>query len=240
MTRIGWIDGQAGAAGDMLLAALVDAGVGLDTIQDQITRLDLGIELRAERVQRAGLGALKIHVDVPETRTVRHLSDILSLFSPLETAVAERASAVFERLAQAEAAVHATAIADVHFHEVGALDSIADIVGVVTGLVALGLDQLHCSTLSLGRGQTRGAHGPIPVPAPAVLAVLSGLAPVQAGRAPHESTTPTGAALLAENVDTWGELPAMTVSAIGLGAGTRDLDEVANVVRLVVGESVAG
>lgn len=233
--RIGWIDGQAGASGDMLLAALCDAGVALTAMAGQIDRLNLGIVLRPERVQRAGLGALKMHVEVPEARTVCHLPDIVAMFAPLDPPVAALATSVFQRLAQAEAAVHSVDVDQVHFHEVGALDSIADIVGVSAGLVELGLDELHCSTLSLGQGQTRGAHGPIPVPAPAVLALLAGDAKVQAGPAPHECTTPTGAALLAETVDVWGALPTMAIDSTGIGAGTRDVDEVANVVRLVVG-----
>ncbi len=126
-----------------------------------------------------------------------------------------------------------------HFHEVGALDSIADVVGVCAGFVELGLDALHCSTLSLGSGTTRGAHGPIPVPAPAVLAVLDGIGTVAAGPAPYESTTPTGAALLAEWVDVWGPLPEMTAHAVGMGAGTKDTDVVANVCRIVLGDPLA-
>ena len=140
-----------------------------------------------------------------------------------------------ERLAEAEARVHGTSIDEVHFHEVGALDSIADIVGAAACVVHLGLDRIHCSALSLGSGSTRGAHGPIPIPAPAVLEVLTGVAPMQAGPAPFESTTPTGAAVLATIVDTWCPMPPMTVTAVGKGAGGRDSDQVANVLRLVLG-----
>lgn len=235
--KVGWIDGTAGASGDMLLGALVDAGVPLALVQDSIDRFELGIRLRAEIVERAGLAGTKIHVDVPATETLRHLADIAALLDRLAAPSKQRAVATFERLARAEAEVHGTSIDDVHFHEVGALDSIADIVGVCVGLDALGLDELHCSTLSLGSGSTRGAHGPIPVPAPAVLAVLDGIAPVCAGPAPYESTTPTGAALLAEWVTSWGPLPALTIAATGVGAGTKDTDAVANVSRLVIGDA---
>jgi uncharacterized protein (DUF111 family) len=118
---------------------------------------------------------------------------------------------------------------------VGALDSIADIVGAAACVVHLGLDRIHCSALSLGSGSTRGAHGPIPIPAPAVLELLTGVAPMQAGPAPFESTTPTGAAVLATIVDTWCPMPSMTVTAVGKGAGGQDSDQVANVLRLVLG-----
>ena len=236
--RIGWIDGGAGASGDMLLGALVGAGVALDVVRASLDPLGLGVDLRSEEVTRGGLGATRVHVEVPSTEIVRHLADVVELLGPLEVAVRDRAVAVFRRLAAAEAAVHRTSIDEVHFHEVGALDSIADVVGVCAGLVHLGLDELWCSTLSLGRGSTRGAHGPIPVPAPAVLALLEGTAPVAAGPAPVESTTPTGAALLAEWVGRWGPLPPMVTSATGVGAGARDLDEVANACRLVVGDAV--
>lgn len=236
---IGWIDGTAGASGDMLLGALVDAGVDLAGVQAAIDRLDLGVVLRAEPVVRGGLGCTRVHVDVPVSDTVRHLPQIVELLGRLDEPTRRRSIAVFERLAKAEAAVHRTSVDEVHFHEVGALDSIADVVGVCVGFAELGLVELHCSTLSVGSGMTRGAHGPIPVPAPAVLAVLDGIGHVAAGPAPYESTTPTGAALLAEWVDEWGALPAMTLHAVGMGAGARDTDVVANAVRLVTGEPPA-
>jgi uncharacterized protein (TIGR00299 family) protein len=146
-----------------------------------------------------------------------------------------RALDVFARLAAAEAAVHRVAPEDVHFHEVGALDAVADVVGGCAGLHALGLTALTSSPVTLGSGTTRGAHGPLPVPAPAVLALLSG-APVQAGPVAKEMTTPTGAALLAAHVSSYGTLPPMSLRRSGSGAGGRDPSEVANVLRLVLGE----
>lgn len=234
---IGWIDGNAGASGDMLLGTLVHAGVPLELLQETIDRLDVGVTLRAETVERAALVATKVHVDAPHEHVHRHLSDVLALFGELDTDVRIGATAVFERLAVAEAAMHGIDVEQVHFHEVGALDSIADIVGVVAGFNHLGLTHLSCSTLSLGSGMTRSAHGPLPVPAPAVLRLLQDVAPVRAGPAPYESTTPTGAALLASLVDTWQDLPPITISAVGLGAGGKDTDHVANVVRLVIGQA---
>lgn len=232
---IGWFDGGAGASGDMMLGALVGAGVPIEVLQRSLDPLDLGITLRTEQVSRAGLAAAKVHVDVPEARTLRHLSDIETLFEVLPAELAKAALAVFERLAQAEAAVHGIDINEVHFHEVGALDSIADVVASTAGIAHLGLGQIYCSTLSLGSGQTRGAHGPIPVPVPAVLALMSGVTAVQAGPAPFESTTPTGAALLVEFVDAWGPMPSMTIDSVGVGAGSKDSDHVANALRLVIG-----
>lgn len=229
---IGWIDGQAGASGDMLLGALVDAGVPLAVLQASVDRLDLDVELVARDVTRAGLGATKVDVRVPdEDPATRTWADVRALVEPLDTVALE----VFSRLAEAEAAVHRVPVEDVHFHEVGAHDALADVLGVTAGFAHLGLTQLHCSTLSLGSGSTRGAHGPIPVPAPAVLRLLAGR-PVSAGPSPQESTTPTGAALLSVLVSHWGPLPGMVPDRTGLGAGGRDPEEVANVLRLVVGE----
>ncbi|MEM7093069.1 MAG: LarC family nickel insertion protein [Actinomycetota bacterium] len=235
--RVGWFDALAGASGDMLLGAVHGAGVPLEALQEPLDLLDLGIVLRRADVERGGIGAIKVDADVPETRTLRHLPEILRLFEALPASVAERAGQAFERLARAEAAVHRTSIDEVHFHEVGALDSIADVVGACAGLEHLALDEIHCSTLSLGSGHARGAHGPLPVPVPAVLELTRGGVPVQAGPAPYESTTPTGAAVLVTSVEQWGSMPPMTIEAIGMGAGSKDTDVVANVLRLVVGHS---
>lgn len=226
----------------MLLGALVDVGVPLDVVSAPIDALGLGIRLRTEPVTRAGIGALRVHVDVPESRTLRHLPEIVDLLASTDPPVRDAARAVFTHLADAEASVHRVEPDRVHFHEVGALDSIADIVGVCAGFVHLraasGLTRVHASTLSLGSGRARSAHGPLPVPVPAVVELLTGIAPVAAGPAPFESTTPTGAALLAEWVDTWGAMPAMTIESTGAGAGGRDSDELCNALRVVLGSVV--
>ena len=227
---IGWLDAQAGASGDMLLGALVDAGVPLAVLEEAVSALGLGIALSAAPTSRAGLGATKVDVHASEDGTSRTWADVRSLLAGKDLALE-----VFARLAEAEAAVHRVPLDEVHFHEVGALDALADVVGVTAGFAHLGLSALHCSTVALGAGTTRGAHGALPVPAPAVLALLAGK-PVHAGLSPHESTTPTGAALLASLVSDWGPLPPMTVTAVGVGAGGRDPAEVANVLRLVLGE----
>jgi uncharacterized protein (TIGR00299 family) protein len=228
---IGWIDAQAGVSGDMLLGALVDAGVPLPVLQDAVA--GFGVELTATATSRASLGATKVDVQTHEDGTSRSWADVRALLTDATSLE------VFRRLAEAEAAIHRVPVDEVHFHEVGALDALADVVGVVTGFAHLGLAELHCSTVALGSGTTRGAHGPLPVPAPAVLRLLEGR-PVHAGPSPHEATTPTGAALLATLVTHWGPLPALTICRTGMGAGGRDPAEVANVVRLVLGEPLQG
>ncbi len=235
---IGWLDCTAGASGDMLLGALVDAGAPLDVLQAAVDAVGVEpVRLRAEPVLRAGLGATRVHVEVADTTSGRTWADIRELLGAAALAEPVRALAldVFGRLAQAEAQVHRVPADEVHFHEVGALDAVADVVGVAAGLHTLGLTGLHAGPVSLGSGSTRGAHGALPVPVPAVLALLAG-APVQGGAVPHEMCTPTGAALLAATVTTWGDLPPMTLSRVGTGAGGRDPVETANVLRLVLGE----
>ncbi|HWG93273.1 MAG TPA: nickel pincer cofactor biosynthesis protein LarC [Mycobacteriales bacterium] len=238
---IGWLDGGAGASGDMLLGALADAGVPLEVMQAAVTAVAPGVELAAEPVERSGLGALRVHVRVEglpvAPRGWREVRAVLEA-APLAEPVRALALRAFALLAEAEAAVHRVPADDVHFHEVGALDALADVVGAAAGLVHFGLTRLSCSTLSVGSGTARGAHGPLPVPAPAVLQLLGGV-PVQAGPAAHEATTPTGAAVLRAAVDAWEPLPPMTVVRTGVGAGGRDRPEVANALRLVLGEPAA-
>jgi uncharacterized protein (TIGR00299 family) protein len=241
---IGWLDCSAGISGDMLLGALVDAGVDLSVLQAAVDGLGVEpIRLTARPVTRAGIGATKVDVDVGvgEAATTRTWADVRELLTTAELAdrVRTTALAVFARLAAAEAAVHRVAPDEVHFHEVGALDALADIVGCAAGLHALGLTELTASPVTLGSGTARGAHGPIPVPAPAVLALLTGV-PVEAGPVNAEMTTPTGAALLATTATAYGPMPSMVLSHTGSGAGGRDPAEVANLLRLVLGEPVTG
>ena len=236
---IAWWDCAAGASGDMMLGALVDAGVPLSTLQETMSTLGVPISLTAQDVTRHGIGATQVAVVAPEDEVERTWADIRALLqrAPLETAVRDLALSVFARLADAEAQVHRTTPDEVHFHEVGGLDAIADVVGVCAGLIALGLTTTTASTVTLGQGSAHGRHGVIPVPGPAVLALLAG-APVQAGPAPYEMCTPTGAALLAGTVSGWGALPPMRVTRVGVGAGGRDPVELPNLLRLVIGEPV--
>src|SRR4051794_28038452 len=199
---IGWLDLSAGASGDMLLGALVDAGVPLDVLSAAVGALHVEpIRLVAEQVTRHGLGATRVHVQAPESAEHRTWADVrgLLLDADLPTPVREGALAVFERLAVAEGRVHRMSPEDVHFHEVGALDALADVVGVVAGFEHLGLRRLTASPVALGSGSARGAHGVIPIPGPAVLELLTGV-PVLAGALPPEMCTPTGDALVAAPV----------------------------------------
>lgn len=242
---IGWLDCAAGASGDMLLGALVDAGVPLATLQEAVDAVG-GLEpirFRAEPVIRAGLAATLVIVEAPASEVGRTWADVRGRLerAALDEEVRGRALDTFARLATAEAHVHRVPADDVHFHEVGALDAIADIVGVCAGLHALGLTGLSAGRITLGAGTVTTAHGRIPVPAPAVLALLSTAgAPVSAGPAPYEMCTPTGAALLATHVDRWQSMPPMTVSRVGSGAGSRDIDGLPNIIRLVLGEPANG
>ena len=239
---IGWLDCSAGISGDMLLGALVDADVPLGLLQSAVDAVGVEpVRLICSTVTRAGLGATKIDVEVRDDATTRTWRDVRALLERADLADPVRATAlaVFARLAGAEAAVHRVSPDDVHFHEVGALDAVADVVGAAAGLHALGLTALTASPVVLGSGTTRGAHGPLPVPAPAVLALLAG-APVLAGPVAREMTTPTGAALLAACATAYGPLPSMVLLRTGYGAGGRDPAEVANVLRLVLGETAPG
>jgi uncharacterized protein (TIGR00299 family) protein len=235
---IGWLDLSAGASGDMLLGALVDAGVPLEVLTDAVAALPVErVLLTAEPESRHGLGGTRVHVHAPESRVHRTWADIRRILADadLDDAVHDRARDVFERLAVAEGRVHRIAPDDVHFHEVGALDALADVVGVAAGFVHLALDRVTASPVSLGSGSARGAHGVIPVPGPAVLELLAGI-PVAAGPVAAEMCTPTGAALVASLAGDFGSLPPMRVQRVGVGVGGRDPVELPNVVRLVLGE----
>jgi uncharacterized protein (TIGR00299 family) protein len=236
---IGWVDASSGASGDMLLGALVGAGVPLDTIAAAVDAVaPEHVALRAEPVTRNGFAATRCHVEVADSSTSRSWRDVEALLdaAALPDAVHRRAHAAFERLAVAEAAVHGTTPGEVHFHEVGALDAIADVVGVSAGMAHLGLERLVVSPVAVGSGRVRGAHGEMPVPPPAVVELLRGV-PTYAGPGERELCTPTGAALLTAAATSYGPQPAMTVTQVGTGAGGRDPATHANVLRLLVGEA---
>jgi hypothetical protein len=239
---LAWFDARAGASGDMLLGALVDAGASLDAVQAAVDALNVEpVRLTARDVMRAGLAATKVDVEVPPSDVVRTWPEVRRLVeaADLPGPVRVRALDVFGRLARVEGAAHGTSPDEVHFHEVGALDSLADVVGVCAALHALDVRSAVSSPVALGSGSVRTSHGVLPVPAPAVLGVLAEVgAPVEAGAVAHEACTPTGAALLAATVTSWGPLPPMRVSRTGNGAGGRDHPEVPNVLRVVLGEPV--
>ena len=239
---IGWVDASSGASGDMLLGALVGAGVPLDGASRDAVRAVAPehVALAAETVTRNGFAATRCHVEVADSSTHRTWRDVARAARDAELAdgVRARAHATFERLAVAEAAVHGTAADDVHFHEVGALDAIADVVGVCAGLEHLGLDELVVSPVAVGSGTVRGAHGEMPVPPPAVAELLRGV-PSYAGpggRTRGAVHADRGGAAHRRRPRRTAPQPAMTVAAIGVGAGGRDPATHANVLRLLVGE----
>ncbi|GAA4989806.1 nickel pincer cofactor biosynthesis protein LarC [Kineococcus glutinatus] len=237
---IGWLHCASGASGDMLLGALVGAGVLLEVLAGAVDAVaPEPVRLRVERVRRAGLAATRVHVEAAGSHVHRTWADVRALLdaAALEPVVAARAQDAFARLAAAEARVHGTSPEEVHFHEVGALDAVADVVGVCAGLAHLGLEALHVSPVALGGGTVRAAHGRLPVPGPAVVELLAGV-PSHGGPVDVELTTPTGAALLVAHASAWGWQPPMRVARQGAGAGARELPGQPNVLRLLLGEPV--
>ena len=235
-----WVDASAGASGDMLLGALLGAGVPLEVVQRAVDAVaPEPVTLAPGAVSRHGFAATRCHVEIADSEHHRSWRDIRALLSraDLDEEVRDRATRTFERLAVAEARVHGADPLDVSFHEVGALDAIADVVGVCAGFAWLAAHvggQVTVSPVAVGTGTVRGAHGTMPVPPPAVAELLRGV-PSLAGPGHAESCTPTGAALLTTLADAWGPQPAMTVGEIGVGAGGRDPDTHANVLRILTG-----
>ena len=239
--KLAYLDCASGISGDMTLGALVDAGVDLADLNQAIESLGLpGCRLVAEAVKKNGFRATQVTVEYEPEHVHRHLADILGLIdasSVLSVPQGESARRIFTRLAEAEAKVHGTTIDKVHFHEVGAADSIADIVGAAVGFDLLGAERIVASAIPTGSGKIRIAHGECSVPAPATAELLRGI-PLAESSIECELTTPTGAAILATMVDSFGPLPSMRIAGIGCGAGQRDLDRQPNLLRLIVGESI--
>ena len=237
MARIAYWDCFSGISGDMSLGALVDAGLPVERLRVELERLGVpGWEIAAEREVRYGVAGTRLRVHTAPQPAHRHLPEIEALLdtSSLDDDVRQRARAVFRRLAEAEGAVHGMHPDEVHFHEVGALDAIVDIVGVVLGLKLLGVASVYASALPLGSGWIDAAHGRIPVPGPAVLALLGAVdAPLLPDDTPFELVTPTGAALLAELAVF--RRPAFKLDATGYGFGSRDTGRL-NAVRVWLGE----
>jgi uncharacterized protein (TIGR00299 family) protein len=235
--RIGYFDCFSGISGDMTLGALVDAGVDSQAIQSAVASLGVPCELTFETVRRAGFRATYARVETPHEHAHRHLHHIEALIdrSTLSPRQNELAKRIFRRLGEAEAAVHGVPLEKIHFHEVGAVDSIVDIVGAAVGLDLLGVDRFEASPVPPGRGSVRAAHGRMPLPAPGTAELLRGV-PLAESAVEMELTTPTGAAILTTVVEGFGPLPALTIEAIGLGAGTREIPEQANILRLFLGQ----
>ncbi len=236
---LAYFDCFSGISGDMTLGALVDAGVSIDALRSELSKLNLpGYRITAEKVTRSGITATKVNVALDgKEQPVRHLSDIRTIIesSLLSQAVKQKSIRIFVRLAEAEARVHGTTPDKIHFHEVGAVDAIVDIVGSIIGLELLGISEAVCSPINLGSGVVRSAHGTLPVPSPAASELLKGV-PVYSSSILFELTTPTGAAIISTMSSSFGPLPRMKIERIAYGAGNKDFPDQPNVLRLFLGE----
>ncbi len=223
----------------MIAGAMLDAGLEFEFLKSQIATLGIiNLDIKVSETKRAGLRATQFVPIIKEEHYHRHLTDIIKIIedSKIGDKPKNMATAIFNRLAQAEGKVHGKEPNDIHFHEVGAIDSIVDIVSAAIGFDALGIEKVYCSALAVGGGQIRAAHGIMPVPAPATAELLKGV-PTVGGPIDKELLTPTGAAILTTVCENFGQIPSMKIDRIGYGAGTMDSEQVPNVVRLVLGES---
>lgn len=238
---IAWVDAASGVSGDKLLAALLDAGAPFEAVRSQVAALDLpDWDLRTERAARGGVAGLALRVTSGD-RTARTWADIRAMLvaAPLAPATSAIALRAFALLAEAEAAVHGVAVEDVHFHEVGAVDSIIDIVGAAAAVASLDVSEIHFSPLALGGGSIEARHGTLPVPAPATALLLEGVPCFGGSPEMGELTTPTGAALAVALATAFGPMPAMVVAAVGHGAGSREIPRTPNILRVLLGESAS-
>jgi len=232
-----YLDAFSGISGDMMVGALLDAGADAASLTDALHTLGTGARFRIEKTNRRGIAASKFHVDAGESKSHRHLSHILDLIeaSGMPARARDNAKLVFVRLGEAEAKVHGMPLDQVHFHEVGAVDSICDIAGACIAFDLLGIDEIYAAPVNVGSGTVNTEHGVLPVPAPATAELLNGK-PVYSRGPAMELTTPTGAAIAVTLATRFGPMPAMRISATGYGAGDRDFPEHANVLRVIVGE----
>jgi len=234
-----YFDCFSGASGNMILGGLIELGVDADVLRSELAKLDLsGIELVIDKVDRSGINSTHVEVKYPHEHVHRHLRDIVKIIdgSSLSETVKQRAVAIFTRLAEAEAKVHGISVERVHFHEVGALDAIVDIVGACIGFEMLGIERFVSSSLNLGSGSVEIAHGKFPVPPPAVAELVRGV-PVYSSEGTGELVTPTGAAIITTVCDSYGVLPEIALEQVGYGAGTRDTKGSPNTIRLMLGET---
>lgn len=235
--KIAYFDLIAGASGDMMLGALIDAGLPEGKLRESLTALHLNdFELHVLKVSKNGFAATKVDVIVKDDVPERHLPEIEAIItaSELTAQIQEQAIGIFRRLGEVEAHIHNTTLDKVHLHELGGVDTIVDVVGVLQGLQILGIEKIIVSAVPLGRGFVRGAHGQIPLPAPATVALLQGV-PVIGSELEMELVTPTGAVLLTSLAESFGQIPAMNLQGVGYGAGGRDLP-IPNLLRVFIGE----
>lgn len=235
---IGYFDCFSGAAGDMILSAMLSAGLPEDHLRSELAKLNVGgYQLEIKPIKKQGFAAVKVDVHINDKPAHRHLHHITKIIddSSLPDSIKSRSKNIFTRLAEAEAKVHGTTIEKVHFHEVGAIDAIVDVVGACIGVEALGLTRIVCSPIPTGSGTVKCDHGIMPVPAPATAELLRGI-PIAECAEQGELLTPTGAAILGTLAEGFGPLPPMVTDRIGYGAGTRDGKTRANIIRLFVGQ----
>ncbi len=238
--KIAYFDCFSGASGDMILGALMDAGLSLETLKAELAKLKLThYDLNVEKIAKKGIAGSQAIVIVEEYHHHhhRHLADVRAIIenSDLENSIKEKSIDIFTCLAEAEAKVHETTVDHIHFHEVGAMDAIIDVVGSVAGLAALGIEKIVCSALHVGAGTVECAHGTLPVPAPATVALIQGK-PIYSTGVVGELLTPTGAAILTTLASEFGPMPAMTLETTGYGAGNADIS-IPNLLRITIGES---
>ena len=243
LPMIAYLDCFSGVSGDMFLGALLHAGLDRKLLLEELDQLEgVDFQLNVNDELRCGIGCKKVVVSSPSKQQFRHLGDILTLLdrSRLAPEIIHRAGKIFTRLAEAEAKVHNMSVEKIHFHEVGAVDTIVDIVGTLIGLHHLGIGKLICSPLPMGRGFVRCAHGTLPLPAPAVCQLIKGV-PIYGVNEEQELVTPTGAALVTGLADAFQAMPSMTVHQCGYGAGSHSLSgKQPNLLRLLIGRPTAG
>jgi len=221
----------------MILGALVDAGLPSQTLVEKLSALHLNdFELKFKKVKKKAFAATKVDVIVKEDVPERHLHHIKRIVeeSDVSPKIKDQSTKIFQQLCEVEAGIHDSTLEKVHLHELGGVDTIVDVIGTLGGLEALGIEKIYCSPLPMGRGFVRGAHGQIPLPAPATIALLKGV-PITGSEIEAELVTPTGAVLLSSLAEKFGPIPAMTLESLGYGAGGRDLP-IANILRVLVGE----
>lgn len=237
-----YLDCFSGISGDMLLGALLHAGLKKDTLLEELHKIEgIDFQITVKNLLCSGISCTQVSVNSPSSQTFRHLSDIISILSEsnLPQTIIHKAKQIFTRLAQAEANVHNVKLEEIHFHEVGAVDTIVDIVGALIGLHHLGINDLICSPLPIGQGLVSCAHGNLPLPAPAVCELLQGV-PVYGVNQSKELITPTGAVLAVELAHTFGKFPSMTIKSTGYGKGNHRLNGgQPNLLRLVIGQTIA-
>jgi len=234
--RAAYFNCFSGISGDMVLAALVDLGWPVKELERELNKLDLfNYQIEAEKVAKQGIISTQIKIHIKEGKKERTLKDILSILdkSKLEEKIKERSQAIFIRLASVEAKIHGKSVQEVHFHELGGLDTIIDVVGAVAGMKYLGIEKVYSSSLPLGKGFLKCSHGTLPVPAPATLELLKGV-PVYGSNIEAELVTPTGAAIISTLAENFGQMPPMKIDNIGYGAGQRDLP-IPNLLRVSLG-----